>query len=139
MVMTQNDPVKRRNMLKLVFGAFLGSGAYAFSNEIARARSAILPRNFNTFTELRTVSDLADIVDGDVVVLHQSAEDDRGGGIFRWNPYSQEADDNAMVIRPQNVPEERPGRFVRVHSDSIDACWFGAKGDDVADDSQAIQ
>ncbi len=137
----QNNQMRRRNILKLIFGSFLGSGAYALSESRAKADAAPSPvqSRFNTISELRAFTNLADVGSFDVVLLHHSSPNDRGGGIFRWNPASQQPDDNGLHIKPQIVSPEKAGRFERVFVGDVDICWFGAQGDDVSDDSPAIQ
>jgi hypothetical protein len=135
------DRLRRRNILKLIFGGFLGSGAYALSEDPAKADAAPLPvqTRFDTLADLRAVGDLADVTSVDVVLLRHSSENDRGGGIFRWNPYSLESDDDGIFIRPDLIPADEPGRFERVFVGDIEVYWFGGRGNDVSDDSQAIQ
>lgn len=140
------DLLKRRNLLKLIFGGFVGSGAYALGERTAAAADPdpdppplATQSRFATLSDLRSVEEPHDLADIDVVVLNHHADNDRGGGTFRWVANSQAADDNAVYIKPDSVADGQPGRFARVFSGDVNVCWFGARGDDDIDDSIAFQ
>lgn len=63
-----------------------------------------------------------------------SAVNDGGQGSFAYNPTSVEADNDGTILDPVG-----PGRLIRIFSGPIDVRWFGAKGNDAADDRAAIQ
>ncbi len=72
------------------------------------------------------------------VVLGYHAKGDGGGGIFYWDPTSSAADDGGLVIEPNNHIGN--GRWLRmVTSPGVNVRWFGAKGDGIAIDTQAIR
>ncbi len=138
--------LRRRHLLKFIFGGFVGSGALALSERTAAAgdpdpdpQPLASQSRFATLSDLRTVEDPHDLADIEVIVLNHHADSDRGGGTFRWVANSQAPDDNGVYIKPDSVAEGQPGRFVRVFSGDINICWFGARGDDDVDDSLAIQ
>ncbi len=122
MHMLNKDVLKRRNLLKLIFGGFVGSGAYALTERTASAAAndsdppLATQNRFPSLSELRSVDDPHDLADMDIVVLNHHSENDRGGGTFRWAANSREHDDNAIFIRPDNVTADQPGRFQRVFS-----------------------
>ncbi|MFN4282705.1 MAG: glycosyl hydrolase family 28-related protein [Alphaproteobacteria bacterium] len=64
------------------------------------------------------------------------AAGDGGGGWFKWDAASREADDGGCVVA---VESRSVGRWLRVYSGAADVRWFGARGDGVADDTAAIQ
>ena len=145
MRMLNKDVLKRRNLLKLMFGGFVGSGAYALTERTASAAPndpdppLATQNRFPTLSELRSVEDPHELADIDIVVLNHHSENDRGGGTFRWAPNAHQHDDNAIFIRPDSVAADQPGRFQRVFSGDVNVCWFGARGDDDVDDSIAFQ
>lgn len=59
-----------------------------------------------------------------------------GGGRFYWSAASTEADNGGTVLAVSGVAT---GRWKRPETSSIQASWFGAAGDGVADDTSAIQ
>lgn len=142
-----NGFLRRRHLLKFIFGGFVGSGTLALTERAAAATDSPDPAaqplaaqsRFATLSDLRTVDDPHDLADINVIVLNHHAENDRGGGTFRWMANSQAADDNGVYIKPDSVADGQPGRFVRVFSGDINVCWFGARGDDDVDDSVAFQ
>lgn len=61
---------------------------------------------------------------------------DTGGGTFDWDPLSTEADDLGLVIAPNGATGA--GRWKRDYSGPIHIKWFGAKGDNVSNDTSPI-
>lgn len=54
------------------------------------------------------------------------AGDSKGGGVFRWDSASEAADDAGLVIRPDDVPENRPGRWLRLtDGQTYNIEWWG--------------
>lgn len=142
----ERELLRRRNLLKFLFGGFVGSGAYVVAQRAAAAAEndpdpppLAAQSRFATLSDLRTVDDPRDLAEVELTVLNHHSEGDRGGGIFRWVANSNVPDDNGVYVRPDSVPEGQPGRFVRVFSGEIDVCWFGARGDDEVDDTPAFQ
>lgn len=57
-------------------------------------------------------------------------EGDGGEGSFYWVPDSLENDDGGLIIKPNNVDTNDPGRWYRFYiTGTIYAKWFGAKAD----------
>jgi hypothetical protein len=73
-----------------------------------------------------------------VALLGHSAPGDGGGGDFYWDANSVEKDNNGTVIKPASIAEADAGRWKRLISDAISVKWFGAKGNNAADDTVAI-
>jgi hypothetical protein len=77
-----------------------------------------------------------------VYVLGQSLNTDDGGGIYFWNPTSDEADDGEYIIRPNNSLGS--GRWVQfitetgAFKDSVSPDDFGAVGDGTTNDYPAF-
>lgn len=75
-----------------------------------------------------------------VLVLGYYSPNDGGGGLFYWDNTSASTDNKGTVIS-SNLPNLN-GKWIRVDSSingSTNVKWFGAKGDGVTDDIQAIQ
>lgn len=60
---------------------------------------------------------------------------DGGWGLFVYVPSSTTADNDGTVLEPTNGT----GRWFRVYSGPVNVRWFGAVGDGVVNDFQAIQ
>jgi hypothetical protein len=73
-----------------------------------------------------------------MVVVHGFyAQGDGGGGAFYWQAGSSAKPVPGMVVAPSFGPE---GRYLRlVPNGSLEARWFGAKGDGVFNDTPALQ
>lgn len=73
---------------------------------------------------------------GDAVnVLGYYASGDGGGGTFYYDGASSATDNGGTVI----APNAGAGRWLRIYSGEVNIRWFGAKGDNVTDDTAAIQ
>ncbi len=89
----------------------------------------------------RAVDNVADLrrlngAAGDTIALTgYYAAGDGGGGLFRWDPTSTSGDDDGTII----VPTSPRGRWVRFDEGAPNVRWWGAKGDNVTDDTAAIQ
>lgn len=70
-----------------------------------------------------------------VASYYASATPDGGGGQFVWDSSSSDADNGGTIIAPD---AGGVGRWRRIYSGAINVKWFGAKGDDVANDTTAI-
>jgi uncharacterized protein YjbI with pentapeptide repeats len=62
---------------------------------------------------------------------------DGGGGVFYWNSTSTAADDGGMTILPTG--HVGAGRWKRIYNAQINVKFFGAVGDEVADDLIPLQ
>lgn len=71
-------------------------------------------------------------------VLGYEIPGDGGDGAFFWDPSSSAADDQGTVIKPSGISPSNPGRWKRIFSTSLNVKWFGAKGNNLADDTAAI-
>jgi len=71
---------------------------------------------------------------GAVLVGGHSSAGDGGGGTFEWMPASTAPDNGGTIVAPNPA---QPGRWVRVHSGTLNARWFGA-GLSLGNDSTRI-
>jgi hypothetical protein len=76
---------------------------------------------------------------GMVNVKGFSSIGDGGGGNFVWDPDSSAKDNNGTIIIPNGQKKEINGRWIRQFFEEINVRWFGAKGNSVAPDTDAIQ
>lgn len=67
-----------------------------------------------------------------VYVRGYGADDDGGGGIFRWDAASTATAVQGLIIGTGT------GRWIRQYSGAINVRWCGAKGDGTTDDTTAI-
>lgn len=72
-----------------------------------------------------------------VNVQGYTARGDGGGGLFWWDSASSATGNGGTIITPDSSPAS--GRWIRLYSGVISAKWFGAKGDNVANDTSALQ
>ncbi len=87
-----------------------------------------------TMTALRDLTPAA----GDVAYMqgHQSAGDG-GGGVFRWDDTSADADDNGLTILPTGHMGN--GRWKRIIFDFVTPQMFGAAGNGTGNDGSELQ
>lgn len=71
-------------------------------------------------------------------VLGYELPGDGGDGAFFWDPNSTNEDDLGTVIRPFSVSPLSAGRWKRIFSTSLNVKWFGAKGNNIANDTISI-
>ena len=94
-------------------------------------------------TTIRDIADLKafdDIVDNKTVdLLGYYTEGDGGGGTFYWDATSAVADNGGTVIAPTFAGFSGTGRWTRVYSGAVDVKWFGARGNNIQDDTAFIQ
>ena len=60
---------------------------------------------------------------------------DGGGGLFYWDSSSTETDNGGTIIQSNGITT---GRWKRVFSGAVNVKWFGAKGDNIQDDTDYI-
>jgi hypothetical protein len=89
----------------------------------------------NSIASLKAISVSGLTNNQEVSVLGYYAAGDGGGGTFYYDSASVEADNGGTVIQPTTGT----GRWKRVYSGALNVRWFGAKGDEVTNDSSAIQ
>lgn len=102
---------------------------------LERVVGDVSARRVQNIAALRALGVTAD--DGVVYVEGYTSPGDLGGGIFRWDGASTDADDGGLVIKPTAV--SGAGRWIRVIADYVTPQMFGAKGDGVADDTNALR
>jgi hypothetical protein len=74
-----------------------------------------------------------------VFVLGYWAPGDSGGGEFFWNAASTAVDDGGVTIQDSQSGCEQTGRWIRaITTDKVSVRWFGAKGDNVSEDTLAF-
>ena len=124
-------------------GSLTAAGtASAAASAAAAASSAATAASFQARIEVATVADLKALATASIennwvaTVLGYYAAGDNGGGRFRWVAGSSTADNKGTVFEPITGG----GRWVRIIDGGlVNARWFGAKGDNTADDTEAIQ
>lgn len=97
---------------------------------------------FSSFSIVSTITDLRNLnINSNIsqyYVLGYHTAGDGGGGIFYWDSTAGGEDNGGTVIRPASNPAF--GRWKRLFSgDKLNIKWFGAVGDDVTDDTEAIK
>lgn len=88
-----------------------------------------------TVAALRLVADPAS--QGVVQTLGCVAEGDGGGGVWYWSPSSTATDNTGTIVLPTGWVGA--GRWIRSVTTFINLKWFGAVGDGVTNDRNAIQ
>jgi hypothetical protein len=100
-----------------------------------------IPKCVPNYNELRKVHPPLQMADGEYVFVAGLPDPKDHGleGFFSWRPHALNADNGGTVIKPNGFPDTAPGRWRRVSSGGYSVKWFGAVGDGVADDTDAIQ
>jgi len=103
------------------------------------------------FVNIFNVSTMEDILTtsytaySTVNVRGYHSENDSGGGLFNWNSSMNKSNANAGTIIDPSVSLANQGTgvgtgcWIRQYSGSIDVRWFGAKGDGITNDYDAIK
>ena len=94
---------------------------------------------FDTIAHLRT-NTRYEVNEVDATVRGYHSAGGVGGGDFVFVSSSNFVDDGGSVIRPDNIPVGRPGRWIRQFgANPVNVSMWGAKGNGVADDQPPIQ
>ena len=94
---------------------------------------AAIKIDLKTIAELRAQAGIANAV---VYLSGYYAAGDGGGGLFYWHTTSTDADNGGTIIKVTGLAT---GRWIRTDTNMINIKMFGAVGDQVTDDTTAIQ
>lgn len=95
------------------------------------AENAINAITFDNIAQLRLNSNI-----GRVDILGYYTKGDGGGGSFYWDSTSTELDNGGTIIQATGIAT---GRWKRVFSGAVNIKYFGAKGDNLNNDTTPIQ
>lgn len=90
----------------------------------------------STISSLESLSQLSENNNSIVRVLGYYSEHDGGGGLFYWDSTSTESPVGGMIVKRTSVTN---GRWKRIYTNELNPSWFGAVGDGVTDDTNAIR
>tara|TARA_R110002020_G_scaffold230666_3_gene441565 strand:+ start:10610 stop:12343 length:1734 start_codon:yes stop_codon:yes gene_type:complete len=93
---------------------------------------------YKSISELKTRPQSLKSAQSDEIVdvLGYYSPGDGGGGRFYWDAKNNKPGDGALTIEVEGL---RQGRWVRIiEHDDLNVKWFGAKGDDKTNDSEAF-
>lgn len=114
----------------------IDDGTQTQTATVDQIRQGLL-REVATIAALRSIPAGAAAAQSIVNVSGYWSAGDGGGGMFIWNASSTAADDSGSVIAPTGI--SGAGRWTRVMGSIQSAKWWGAKGDDVTDDTWTIR
>ena len=92
--------------------------------------------NIKNNESANTINDLKTKSGGVINVLGYYEKGDGGGGLFYWDSTSTETDNGGTIIQANGVTT---GRWKRVYSGAVNVKWFGAKSNNIGDNSSQIQ
>lgn len=138
---TDGKPVASAGSATAVAGSMIPiddtAGYYAGANvEQALSEIGTASRTFQSIALLKAATARFGGEVVNVASYYASATPDGGGGLFRWDAASVSADNGGTIIAPD---AGGTGRWKRIYSGALNVKWFGAKGDNVADDGAAMQ
>lgn len=135
-----------RRSIGAAIGAMLGFAAVSGISREALAQSApVFPTGSgmtDVFWAVRifALREYANAEGYQVAVLKgYDAIGDGGEGVFVWDALSTEADNTGIVVRPNAIAANEPGRWKRVVDGDWNVCWFGAKGDNATNNDDAFR
>jgi Right handed beta helix region len=59
--------------------------------------------------------------------------------IYRWDASSTAVHDGALVVKPGSISAGNPGRYLAIHNNQVNCKWYGAVGNNTADDTGPMQ
>jgi Pectate lyase superfamily protein len=91
---------------------------------------------------VNTIYDLKALIPGSapcIMVFGYHQPNDGGSGEFFWDKDSSELEDRGTIIKPDLLDSSKKGRWRRIIDESISVKWFGAKGNGLELDTDAMQ
>jgi hypothetical protein len=136
----------RRHLLRNSLGATaLGVGAASVQPSVGAlpdSGSGRQPRSllvFSTMAEMCAYQATAALDDQMMAATKgYNRPYDGGSSDYFWEPGSGQADDRFSVIKPNNITQDRPGRWIARFGDMVTPEMAGAVGDGKHDDTQAL-
>jgi hypothetical protein len=112
------------------------SASDIFELRLTAGGLAVIASAVQSASSIAALRLLSGNIDGQPMILTgYYTEGDGGGGPFYWNAASVAADNGGTIIAPTGVST---GRWYRLYDGVLNVRWFGAKGDNVNDDTPAF-
>ncbi len=136
-----------RRSIGATIGALLGFAAVSGLSREAQAQSVPIFPTGAGMTDVFWAEDIFALREYSNAAQYQmavlkgfSSIGDGGEGVFVWDALSTAADNTGIVICPNaNKDGNLPGRWIRVVDGDWNVCWFGAKGDGIANNDGAFR